>query len=77
MRVISKELNLPVVSTSANLSGGKDPIAFKDVPSSILDAAAVAIDGGVTKYAQPSTILDLDEMKIVRSGAMKKELPFG
>lgn len=59
-----------VAATSANLHGGPDPRTLADVPSSLLEAAGAAVDGG-TLPGTPSTVLDLagSEPRVVREGA--------
>jgi len=70
MRTVSKQLGLPIVTTSANISGGKPPVSLKDVPRSVRKAAAVVLDNGKCKYAQGSTVIDLVERKVLRKGAV-------
>lgn len=72
MRQVSKELGMPIVSTSANLSGGKDAAVLKDVSSAVSSKADLLIDGGKCLYAQGSTVIDLIDMKILRKGAIRK-----
>lgn len=61
----------PVIATSANRSGGKDPRNVKKIDARLLKAAALVIDGGETALKQPSTVVDLVERKILRKGAGK------
>lgn len=60
----------PVVATSANLPGGRDPCRLADVPAEILAGVAVAIDGGELS-GTPSTVIDVSGPKpvILRVGA--------
>jgi L-threonylcarbamoyladenylate synthase len=48
----------PVLQTSANRSGDPPPAGFEDVPTDIVDAADLAIDGGALT-GLPSTVVDL------------------
>jgi len=70
MRTVSKQLGVPIVTTSANMSGGNPPVSLRDVPLAVRKAAAVVIDNGKCKYGQGSTIIDLVERKVLRKGAI-------
>jgi len=72
MRQVSRELGLPIVSTSANISGKKEAAAVSELSASILKAADLVIDGGRCQYAKGSTVIDLIGMKMVRVGAKRK-----
>jgi L-threonylcarbamoyladenylate synthase len=60
----------PIVSTSANLHGKKDPITADEVKIPV----DYVLDGGPCKYGAPSTIVDLHECTIVRKGVMYEEV---
>ncbi len=64
------ELSGPIVSTSANLHRGPDPMAAGEVTVPV----DYILDGGRSKYAGSSTIVDLHEYRIVRKGAMYEEV---
>ena len=72
MRQVSKELQMPIVSTSANLSGEKDAVLLADVDKAVSSKADLLIDGGKCLYAKGSTVIDLMNMKILRKGAVRK-----
>ena len=72
MRQISKELKMPIVSTSANLSGEKDAATLSDVSRPVSSRADLLIDGGICLYGKGSTVIDLVNMKILRKGAVRK-----
>ena len=72
MRQVAKELGVPIVSTSANLSGEPDAAELTGVDKEIADAADLVLDGGRCKYAQGSTVIDLVEMKVIRKGAVRE-----
>ena len=65
----------PLFQTSANLSGEPPPGAFEEVPSAIVAAADLAIDGGELA-GMPSTVVDLTsfdesgEWTVLREGAL-------
>jgi len=70
-------VRVPVLQTSANLSGGPDPRRLSDVPDSIRDGADLVLDGG-TLPGTPSTVVDLGryeesgEWSVLRDGAMPR-----
>ena len=72
MREVSKRLQLPIVTTSANLSGQKDAAEASEIAPEIADGADLFIDGGRCLYAQGSTVIDLIRMKVLRRGAIRK-----
>ncbi len=60
----------PIVSTSANLHGEKDPIRAEDVTVPV----DYVLDGGPSKYAASSTIVDLHEYTVVRKGVKYEDV---
>ena len=68
---IVRKLDLPITSTSANLSGGKSPKTVKEVPEKLGEMAKVVVDGGRCQYGVESTIIDFtkDSPCIARQGA--------
>ncbi|MFA6213709.1 MAG: L-threonylcarbamoyladenylate synthase [Candidatus Micrarchaeia archaeon] len=71
MRAVAKSLGVPIVSTSANLSGEEGAAEPARVAREISDGADLLIDGGRCRYAQGSTVVDLVRMKLVRNGAVR------
>jgi L-threonylcarbamoyladenylate synthase len=69
MRKLSVELDMPIITTSANLHGKGAPGSFDEVEGEIIDSADLAIDGGSTLCGMPSTIIDVTEKKVKRVGA--------
>lgn len=69
LRKLVHEFGAPIIATSANLSGKKDPVKFGDLDAGIIKAADLVIDGGATALRQSSTVVDLVERKILRKGA--------
>lgn len=54
-------ITVPVMQTSANLSGGPDATALEDIDQSILEGVDLALDGGpLLGYA--STVADVSEL---------------
>lgn len=72
-------LKRPLLQSSANLSGARDARRLADVPSSMLAAVDLALDGGELAGV-PSTVLDLrgyprsGGLAIVREGALDRRL---
>lgn len=71
-------VRVPVLQSSANLSGGPDPRALAGVPASIRDGADLVLDAGELPGIA-STIVDLSRYeeqgvwKIRREGALRAE----
>lgn len=60
----------PITSTSANVSGGANPMSVQQVADSICSNVDVIIDGGMLKSSVPSTVVDVTtgDVVIVREG---------
>lgn len=65
-------LGRPVTATSANLSGGADPVSAADVRAQLAGALDLIVDGGACPTATSSTIVDCtqDPPAILRQGAL-------
>ncbi|MFA6327976.1 MAG: L-threonylcarbamoyladenylate synthase [Candidatus Micrarchaeia archaeon] len=72
MRAVSKSLGIPIVTTSANLSGEKEAAEPSGVARAIAEGADLFIENGKCKYAQGSTVIDLVRMKVLRKGAVRE-----
>ena len=68
--------SFPITATSANLSGTSPAQDAETVIRYFGDKIDLIIDGGATSGGLPSTIVDVtgDEIKLLREGAVKKEL---
>lgn len=60
----------PITSTSANISGEPAPCS----PQEVKMKADYLLEGGPCKYKEPSTIVDLTSLKIIRRGALYGEV---
>lgn len=71
-RRISIALGKPILSTSANLSGGGNPLSLEDVPHEILQAADAIVDEGRARGTEPSTILKIvaEQVQLIREGVI-------
>ena len=71
-RALVRALGKPIVGTSANLSGGPDPITAQDVYRALGDVIDHVIDGGPANRGLPSTVVDItgERPRILRAGAI-------
>jgi L-threonylcarbamoyladenylate synthase len=73
-----REVSAPVLQSSANLSGGRDPRRLDEVDPAIRAGACVALDAGELPGVA-STVVDLREFEaagrwhVVRQGAVPRE----
>ncbi len=72
VRRLIEEFDGPLTGTSANLSGSPSCTSADQVYAQLGDRLDLILDGGETKAAVPSTIVELhgDEWKIIREGAI-------
>ncbi len=68
-KLLSLKCNVPIISTSANVSGEKPASNIFDINKKVLGAVDLVIDGGKTKYTEGSTVVDLINNKMIRPGA--------
>ena len=71
-----EEVGNPIVATSANISGEKEPKKAEDVKKSFKDEDISIIDGGECKLGVPSTVISLvdqEDVKILREGAISRK----
>ncbi len=69
---IVTEVGVPIVATSANISGEETPFAISDLNKDILAQVDFVLEGECT-YKKESTIVDttVQPWKIIRSGAVE------
>ncbi|MFA5303202.1 MAG: L-threonylcarbamoyladenylate synthase [Candidatus Nanoarchaeia archaeon] len=67
-----KELKAPLVSTSANISGGKTPYSISEIPEQIKKHADKIIDYGKLEFNPASTVIKIEKSKviIIRKGSI-------
>ena len=67
----------PIVATSANLPGGRDPRRLDEVPTELRERVAALVDGGELP-GTPSTVVDLTtgEPRVIREGAVSSSETF-
>ncbi len=70
--VLAAAVGVPIVATSANLSGQPAPSSAAEVEQAIGGSVDLILDGGITRGGQASTVLDLtiDPPRVIRSGAV-------
>ncbi|MFA5332994.1 MAG: L-threonylcarbamoyladenylate synthase [Candidatus Nanoarchaeia archaeon] len=68
-----KELKAPIVSTSANIAGGKTPYSIGEIPESIKKHADKIIDYGKLEFNPASTVIKIEKNKVllVRKGSIE------
>jgi L-threonylcarbamoyladenylate synthase len=69
-----KRCGVPITSTSANISGQRNPISAMEVFENFGDHLDLIIDGGVAPSRVPSTVIGFedDEVTLIREGAISK-----
>ncbi len=74
-RTLVQELGRPITGTSANPSGGPDPITADDVKRTLGDRVDYILDGGPAFLGLPSTIVDLAHPvpRLIRLGAIDED----
>jgi L-threonylcarbamoyladenylate synthase len=70
-----KGLGAPITGTSANISGGNNPLTAEDVFKQLRYKIDMIIDGGRCPLGVASTVLDLttNPPKIIREGAISRD----
>ncbi|MFA5049735.1 MAG: L-threonylcarbamoyladenylate synthase [Candidatus Micrarchaeia archaeon] len=64
---IMRNMEIPLITTSANISGDlKSPTKIDEISKEVLKKADIVLDGGETKYKYPSTIIDLPTGRVLR-----------
>ncbi|RLI91702.1 MAG: threonylcarbamoyl-AMP synthase [Candidatus Altiarchaeales archaeon] len=58
--------SMPIITTSANLSGKKAPAKISEIEKEILKRVDFILDGGKCKLGKPSRVIDLETMEILR-----------
>lgn len=76
VRSLIRAMEGPLVATSANFTGGAEPVSLGDVPPALQERAAFVFDQGVLPAGQPSTVVDttVDPPRIVRQGLISAQV---
>lgn len=74
IEMILNGLGRPITGTSANKSGGINPVTPLDVQKGLQKQFDLLVDGGKTSSAIPSTVLDCTQfpLRIIRRGAIER-----
>lgn len=67
-------IKVPVMQTSANLSGGADPTAMEDIEPQIIEDVDLALDGGPL-LGYGSTVADVSELEQGRWRLLRAPIP--
>lgn len=72
--VILGTLDRPITGTSANKSGGANPVTPRDVIKDLSNQIDLLVDGGKAISGIPSTVLDCTQypFRIIRRGAIER-----
>ena len=66
-----KKFGHAITSTSANISGKKDPISAKELAPRITRHAQLIVNEGETKYKGPSTVVQINgKIRVLRKGVL-------
>jgi L-threonylcarbamoyladenylate synthase len=68
------QVNVPVMQTSANLSGGEDATALEDIDPTVLEGVDLALDGGPL-LGYGSTVADVSELDQGRWRLLRAPIP--
>lgn len=70
-----KECNIPIVASSANISGKDSGINIEEIKKELGENVNIYIDGGTIKMGEPSTIVEVinNEIVIHRKGKITKK----
>ncbi len=74
-RELARMLGAPITGTSANVSGGPEPLTADDVRSQLGEAVDLVLDGGRCAGGRPSTVVDctVEPPRLLREGAVGLE----
>ncbi len=75
IRDLINAVEIPIASTSANISGGVPAIDAQQVVINFSDKIDIVLDGGPAEAGNPSTIVKIcdDTFEIIRHGVIGKE----
>lgn len=76
-RELVREAGVPLITTSANISGEPSPASAQEISEKISNNVDLVIDSGVCPFKVPSTIISIEvsrrDFKVIRSGAFSIE----
>ncbi|MCR4369309.1 MAG: L-threonylcarbamoyladenylate synthase [archaeon] len=71
-RELSRKFGKAITATSANLHGKEPAFSPKEVEKYFGAKVDLVIDGGKLKKSEPSTIFDLEKMRVLRKGPVRR-----
>ncbi|MBP2201814.1 L-threonylcarbamoyladenylate synthase [Methanococcus voltae] len=71
-RIILELSEIPITSTSANISGRPSSYSISDIGKEIMDKVDIIIDDGDCEYKKPSTIIKItnNSLELIREGSI-------
>ncbi|MBP2144359.1 L-threonylcarbamoyladenylate synthase [Methanococcus voltae] len=71
-KVILELSEIPITSTSANVSGRPSSYSMSDIDKEIMDKVDIIIDDGDCEYKKPSTIIKItnNSLELIREGSI-------
>ncbi len=63
---IIRSAGIPIITTSANISGEKAPASFDEIDEELINKVDLAIDSGRCRIGKPSAVIDLRSGKFLR-----------
>ncbi len=66
VKEIIETAGMPIITSSANISGGAPPVSFQDICDEIMAASDMAVDSGRCRVGKPSRVVDLRSKRILR-----------
>ncbi|MBP2172776.1 L-threonylcarbamoyladenylate synthase [Methanococcus voltae] len=71
-RIILELSEIPITSTSANISGRPSSYSISDIGKEIIDKVDIIIDDGDCEYKKPSTIIKItnNSLELIREGSI-------
>lgn len=73
VRRLIKKLGKPVTATSANISGREEIYKIKDIINTFDGKIDLILDAGNLKKTKPSTVYDVMENKVLRTGPVSEK----
>lgn len=70
---VIRNFGKPITVTSANRSGEKELYRIKDVVKEFSGTVDLIVDAGNLRKRRPSTVFDMDSMRILRKGPIGEE----
>ncbi|MDY6776522.1 MAG: L-threonylcarbamoyladenylate synthase [Candidatus Nanohaloarchaea archaeon] len=74
-RRLAERSGVPLVATSANVSGEPSRYTVEDIEDAILESSDLVLDAGELERREPSTVIGLtgEGLKVYREGPVKRE----